>query len=43
MDGRILQREALFESLQQYQLSIDSMKNLTSTSQMQNKEKKVKQ
>uniref|UniRef100_A0A0M3IQ53 RNA helicase n=1 Tax=Ascaris lumbricoides TaxID=6252 RepID=A0A0M3IQ53_ASCLU len=42
MDDRILQREALFESLQQYQLSIDSMKNLTSTSQMQNKEKKVK-
>uniref|UniRef100_A0A914R9F3 Uncharacterized protein n=1 Tax=Parascaris equorum TaxID=6256 RepID=A0A914R9F3_PAREQ len=36
-------REALFESLQQYQLPIDSMKNLISTSQMQNKEKKVKQ
>uniref|UniRef100_A0A915AK36 RNA helicase n=1 Tax=Parascaris univalens TaxID=6257 RepID=A0A915AK36_PARUN len=35
-------REALFESLQQYQLPIDSMKNLISTSQMQNKEKKVK-
>ncbi|VDM37726.1 unnamed protein product [Toxocara canis] len=35
-------RESLFESLQQYQLTTDSMKGLASVSQMQNKEKKLK-